>query len=52
MWGIVNKCSTVTNCSTVRQLVNGNLCKGKMPSSVEERKRIPNDSDEDAGGRP
>ena len=28
------------------------LRKGEMPSGVEERKRIPNDSDEDAGGRP
>ena len=52
MWGIVNNCSTVTNCSTVRQLLNGNLGKGKMLSGVEEQKRIPNDSDEDAGGRP
>ena len=52
MWGIVNKCSTVTNCSTLRQLLNSNLRKEKMPSGVEERKRIPNDSDEDAGGHP
>ena len=52
MWGIVNKCSTVTNCSTVRQLLSGGFRKGEMPSGVEEWKRIPNDSDEDAGGCP
>ena len=52
MWGVANNCSTVTNCSTVRQLLNGNLRKGEMPSGVEEPKRITNDSDENAGGRP
>ena len=52
MWDIVHKCSTVTNCSTVRQLLNGNLRKEEMPSGVEEWKRIPNDSNEDAGGHP
>ena len=35
----------------VRQLHNGNLSEGEMPSGVEEQKRISNDSDEDAGGR-
>ena len=29
----------------VRQLLNGNLRKGEMPSGVKERKRIPHDSD-------
>ena len=52
MWGIVNNCSTVTNCSTVRQLLNGNLRKGEIPSGVKEQKQIPNDSDEDAGWHP
>ena len=31
MWGIVNNCSTVTNCSTVRQLLNVICVKGKCP---------------------
>ena len=52
MWGIVNKCLTVAYCSTVRQLLSGGFHKGEMPSSVEEWKRILNDSDEDAGGHP
>ena len=51
MWVKVNNCSTVTNCSMVRQLLNSNLHKG-MPSSIKEWKRIPNDSDEDARGHP
>ena len=46
MWGIVNNCSTITNCSTVT------LRKGEMLSGFEEQKRIPNDSKEDAGGCP
>ena len=36
----------------VRQLHNCNLCKGEMPSGVEERERIPNDSDQDPEGVP
>ena len=31
----------------VRQLHNGDLGKGEMPSGIEEWKRIPNDSKED-----